>query len=75
MHYDFYRINKSSEIGELGVFSDENDNITIIEWPELLKHKPKNRIEIRFKYLDNFKRREVKIRGFGSWKNYDFKKK
>ena len=75
MHYDFYRINKSTEIGELGVFSDENDNITIIEWPELLKHKPKNRIEIRFKYLDNFKRREVKIRGFGSWKNYDFKKK
>ena len=47
MHYDFYRINKSNEIGELGVFSDENDNITIIEWPELLKNKPKNRIEIK----------------------------
>ena len=74
MHYDFYRINKSSEIGELGVFSDENQNINIIEWPELIKNKPKNRIEIKFKYLDNFKRREVKIRGFGSWKNYDFKK-
>ena len=74
MHYDFYRINKSSEIGELGVFSDENDSITIIEWPELLKHKPKNRIEINFKYLDNFKKREIKIRGFGNWKNYDFKK-
>tara|TARA_B100001996_G_scaffold105239_1_gene79133 strand:+ start:750 stop:1205 length:456 start_codon:yes stop_codon:yes gene_type:complete len=73
MHYDFYRINKSSEIGELGVFSDENDSITIIEWPELLKHKPKNRIEINFKYLDNFKKREIKIRGFGNWKNYDFK--
>ena len=51
MHYDFYRINKSREIGELGVFSDENDNITIIEWPELLKNKPNNRIEIKFKYL------------------------
>ena len=74
MHYDFYRINKSSEIGELGVFSDENDNITIIEWPELLKNKPKNRIEIKFKYLEDFKKREVKIKGFGNWKNYDFKK-
>jgi len=74
MHYDFYRINKSNEIGELGVFSDENDNITIIEWPELLKNKPKNRIEIKFKYLEDFKKREVKIKGFGNWKNYDFKK-
>ena len=70
----FYRINKSNEIGELGVFSDENDNITIIEWPELLKNKPKNRIEIKFKYLEDFKKREVKIKGFGNWKNYDFKK-
>ena len=74
MHYDFYRINKSREIGELGVFSDENDNITIIEWPELLKNKPNNRIEIKFKYLEDFKKREVKIRGFGNWKNYDFKR-
>ena len=52
----------------------ENDNITIIEWPELLKNKPNNRIEIKFKYLEDFKKREVKIRGFGNWKNYDFKR-
>ena len=74
MHYDFYRIRQSSEIEELNIFNDEDTSITIVEWPRLLKIKPKNRIEIRFRYLKNFKGREVYIKGFGSWKKYEFNK-
>ena len=74
MHYDFYRIRQSSEIEELNIFNDEDTSITIVEWPKLLKIKPKNRIEIRFRYLKNFKGRKVYIKGFGSWKKYEFNK-
>ena len=74
LHYDHYRLKNHKDILELGIFDDLDKNIKIIEWPELLDPKPKNRIEILFKYskLKNF--RDVKIIGFGKWKDYEFDK-
>ncbi len=71
MHYDFFRLKNSKDINELGVFIEDKKHITLIEWPELIKKKPKNRIELSFSYL---KKRKVKIKGYGKWKSYDFKK-
>ena len=75
MHYDLYRLKNSTDINELGIFSEIEDHITLIEWPELIEKKPKNRIEMFFGYLDeDLKKRNLKIKGYGKWGNYDYKK-
>ena len=75
MHYDLYRLKNSTGINELGIFVEVEDHITLIEWPELIEKKPKNRIEMFFGYLDeDLEKRNLKIKGYGKWGNYDFKK-
>ena len=75
MHYDLYRLKNSTGINELGIFVEIEDHITLIEWPELIEKKPKNRIEMFFGYLDeDLEKRNLKIKGYGKWGNYDFKK-
>ena len=70
-HYDFYRVKNYKELNNIGVFED-NGVISLIEWPEKIKYKPKNRIELKFKYLKNFENRNIKIKLFGNCKNYEF---
>ena len=72
LHYDLYRLKNYNDILELGIFEKNKNNIKIIEWPELIKEKPNNRIEIYFQYSDLSNSRKVKIIGFGKWKNYKF---
>ena len=75
MHYDLYRLKNLKDINELGIFEDFENHITLIEWPELIKKKTKNRIEMFFSYLDkNLEKRQLNTIGFGKWKNYDFEK-
>tara|TARA_B100001989_G_scaffold251951_1_gene232505 strand:+ start:2607 stop:3059 length:453 start_codon:yes stop_codon:yes gene_type:complete len=68
-HYDFYRLKKLKEIDDLGILSEEENNIKIIEWPELLSKKIKDRIEIHFKYQKNKDFREISIKSFGQSEN------
>ncbi len=58
-HFDFYRINKESELHDIGIedyFNDEQ-SIIFIEWgnlfPEVL---PKKRVEISISYLNEYER-------------------
>ena len=71
-HYDLYRLENYKDILELGMFDDSKDYIKIVEWPELIEFKPKDRIDLLFKYTKSEDTREVKITGFGKWKNYKF---
>ena len=72
LHYDLYRLKNYNDISQLGMFETSNDNIKIVEWPELIRPKPKNRIDILFKYSKSMDSRKVKITGFGKWKDYKF---
>ncbi len=72
LHYDLYRVKNYNDIFQLGMFETFDDHIKIIEWPELIKPKPKNRIDILFKYSKLIKSRKVNIVGFGNWKEYKF---
>ncbi len=75
MHYDLYRLKNSTDIDELGIFAEIENHITLIEWPELIKKKPENRVEMYFSYPEeNLNVRNLKIKGYGKWSNYDFKK-
>ena len=75
MHYDLYRIKNSRDMNELGIFTEIKDHITLIEWPELIEKKPEDRVEMFFSYTEeNLEKRNIKINGYGKWRNYDFKK-
>jgi len=72
LHYDLYRLKNYSDISQLGMFETADDHIKIIEWPELIKPKPMNRVDILFKHSKLINSREVKITGHGKWKDYKF---
>ena len=72
LHYDLYRLKNYKDILELGMFENTDDCIKIVEWPELIVKKPKDRIDILFEYSQSMDSREVKTVGFGKWKDYKF---
>ena len=72
LHYDLFRLKNYKDISQLGMFETSNDHIKIVEWPELVKPKPKNRIDILLQHSKLVDTRKVKIVGFGKWKDYKF---
>jgi len=62
-HYDLFRLKTDEELKNLGIFEDSLNAITLVEWPQLIKEKPKNLIELIFKYEDDHKKRSVQVRG------------
>tara|TARA_B100000965_G_scaffold367850_1_gene354102 strand:- start:47 stop:502 length:456 start_codon:yes stop_codon:yes gene_type:complete len=72
LHYDLYRLKNYKDILELGIFESSKKDIKIIEWPELIRKKQKDRIDILFKYLKKTNSRKVEISGLGKWKDYNF---
>ena len=71
MHYDLYRLKTERDIQQLGVFEQSINNIKIIEWAEIIKDKPGNRLEIYMSYEKEKDMRKVDFKGFGSWKEFD----
>jgi len=62
-HYDLFRIKSLDEIHNLGLFENISNSITLIEWPQKIKPKPKNLVELNFKYGNDYKKRIVQIKG------------
>ena len=72
LHYDLFRLKNFNDISQLGIFETSQDCIKIVEWPELIEAKPKDRIDILFQYSKLVNSRKVKIVGFGKWRDYKF---
>jgi len=62
-HYDLFRLKSTEEIKKLDLFNDRYSSITLIEWPQIIEKKPKNLIELNFKYENNYQKRSVQIKG------------
>ena len=62
-HYDLFRLKSVEEIKNLGLFENSTNLITLIEWPQIIDKKPKNLIELNFKYEDDHKKRSAQIKG------------
>ena len=62
-HYDLFRLKSYDEIKDLNLFDDNENTITLIEWPQIIKEKPKNLIELFFEYGKNYRTRFLKIKG------------
>ena len=63
-HYDLFRLKKSKEVKGLELFEDRVKSITFIEWPQIIKEKPTNLIELNFNYENDYKKRFVQLKGF-----------
>jgi len=71
MHYDLYRLKTERDIQQLGVFEQSINNIKVIEWAEIIKDKPDNRLEIYMSYEKEKDMRKIDFKGFGSWKEFN----
>ena len=71
MHYDLYRIKKVAELDHLGIFSENEKTVKIIEWPDLIKTPLINKLEIHLEYGENDKERKMQINGVNKWKDFE----
>jgi tRNA threonylcarbamoyl adenosine modification protein YjeE len=71
MHYDLYRLKTDKEIQQLGIFDQDTSSIKIIEWAEIIKNKPENRLEIYLSYKNEEDMRIIKFKGFGEWEDFN----
>ena len=62
-HYDLFRLKSKEEINNLDLFVDRATTISLIEWPQIIKEKPKDLIELVFEYEDDHKKRSLQIKG------------
>ena len=60
-HYDLYRLKNEIELKNIGLFENQKESITLIEWPEIIREKPKNIIELNFNYEENLSKRSLII--------------
>ena len=71
-HFDLYRLKSFNELKNIGLFENLKQNITLIEWPEIIKNRPKNRLDLFFKYAENYEERSLIIKPYGRLKTYEF---
>ena len=62
-HYDLFRLKSAQELKNLGLFEDSLNTITLIEWPQIIKEKPKKLIEFIFEYEEKYEKRYIHIKG------------
>jgi len=62
-HFDLYRLKTTDELNNLNLFDINEEAITLIEWPEIIKKKPNSLIELHFNYENEYQNRFIKIIG------------
>ena len=71
-HFDLYRLKNNNDIKNIGLFENLGESITLIEWPELIKDKPQNRLDLFFEYTEDYRERSLVIKTNGRLKNHEF---
>ena len=71
-HFDLYRLKNERDIQNIGLYENSEHSIILIEWPELIKKKPPNRIDIFFEYMEDMNERSLIIKTNGRLKIHEF---
>ena len=71
-HFDLYRLKNYDDIKNVGLLEDLEQSITLIEWPELIRNKPQNRLDLFFKYTEDYNERNLIIKTNGRLKAHEF---
>ena len=61
-HFDLFRIEKTKDLQNTGLFNDYKSKLTLVEWPEKIISKPNNRYELFFKLNKNTNKRFIEIK-------------
>jgi tRNA threonylcarbamoyladenosine biosynthesis protein TsaE len=63
-HYDLFRLKDKSEIKNLDIFDNNQNTITLVEWPQLIdKESSIKTIDLIFNYENELNNRSIKIDG------------
>ena len=71
-HFDLYRLENDNDIKNIGLYENLEQSITLIEWPELIKNKPQNRLDLFFEYKEDYNERSLIIKTNGRLKIHEF---
>ena len=71
-HFDLYRLKNDNDIKNVGLYENLEKSITLIEWPELIKNKPQNRLDLFFEYEEDYNERSLIIKTNGRLKIHEF---
>ena len=71
-HFDLYRLKNDNDIKNVGLYENLEQSITLIEWPELIKNKPQNRLDLFFEYEEDYNERSLIIKTNGRLKKHEF---
>ena len=71
-HFDLYRLKNSNDIKNVGLYENLEQSVTLIEWPELIINKPENRLDLFFKYAEDYNERSLIIKTNGRLKKHEF---
>ena len=67
-HYDLYRLKRSKETKNIGLFENQKEIVTLIEWPEKILNKINNKIDLFFEYGEDMDKRFLVIKGLSNEK-------
>ena len=67
-HYDLYRLTRNDEAKNIGLIKKKKEILTLIEWPEKIKNKIKNKIDLYFEYGEDMNKRFLSIKGLSNEK-------
>ena len=62
-HYDLYRLKSIDETKNIGLLENQNEILTLIEWPEKINNKINNKIDLFFEYGEDMNKRFLSIKG------------
>ena len=71
-HFDLYRLKNDNDVKNIGLYENLEQSITLIEWPELIKNKPQNRLDLFFEYEEDYNERSLIIKNNGRLKIHEF---
>ena len=65
-HYDLYRLTSGDETKNIGLLENQKEILTLIEWPEKIDNKIKNKIDLFFSYGEDMNKRFLSIKGLSN---------
>jgi len=65
-HYDLYRLTSSDQTKNIGLFENQKEVLTLIEWPDKIDDEIDNKIDLIFKYGEDMNKRFLLIKGLST---------
>ena len=72
-HYDLYRLRNNDEVKNIGLLENRKETVKLVEWPEKIRKKIDNKIDLFFEYGEDVNKRFLSIEGLSKEKINEIK--